>query len=174
MTKKVIIFAILALMLSAGSVMAQDVKIALLDTQRVMRECQPGIKAKSDLETALGGIQDQLKQKEDELRTMTENLEKQAMVLSDEARSQKETELKQKIREYQEFRAEVERKIQTEQQRLLQPVLEFMTKVAERYSEEQNFTIVLELTEAGVLYHDAGLEITDELIIEIDKAWAAQ
>lgn len=101
---KVITFCCLffALIMLPMSLRAADtVKFGSIDVQKVLNESETGKKAKSDLESLIKTRQSSIDEKGKAIEKLRADIEKQASVLSAEARKNKEDELEKLLREYQ-------------------------------------------------------------------------
>ena len=89
--------------LFAGVVYSQNlnVKIACVDIQRAINECNAGKEAKKALTREAEKIQSLIFEKQKELQDMKESFDKQSLMLSPEARASREKELQARFRDYQ-------------------------------------------------------------------------
>ena len=72
---------------------AADMKVAVVDMQRALNECEAGRKAKDQVKIKFEKAQDQLKRQRDELDRAREDFEKKALVLKEEQRRDLEKDL---------------------------------------------------------------------------------
>ncbi|MGZ3591826.1 MAG: OmpH family outer membrane protein, partial [Thermodesulfobacteriota bacterium] len=84
-----------------GVVYAQNlnVKIACVDIQRAINECNAGKEAKKTLTRDVEKIQSLILEKQKELQDMKESFDKQSLMLSPEARASREKELQARFRD---------------------------------------------------------------------------
>jgi len=151
-----------------GSVWAADSKIAYVDIQRAINECNAGKEAKKAITKDAEKFQHLIADKQKELQTMKESFEKQALMLTPDARANKEREYQNKLREFQRWgednqnelnqkRAEMERKISID-----------LVKVIQKVGTDEGFTLILEKNENVVLYASKAIDITDRVIKAFD------
>ena len=96
----------LAVMALAGTASAaEDVKIATVDMQKALQTVDSGRRAKAQLEKEFNSKKTQLQTEEASIKKMTEEFQKQSLVMSDEARAKKQAELQQRIMKFQELTA---------------------------------------------------------------------
>ena len=85
-----------------GSVWAADLKVAYVDIQRAINECNAGKDAKKAISKDVEKIQHLGAEKQKELQTMRESFEKQTLMLTPEARVSKEKEYQNKSLRFSE------------------------------------------------------------------------
>jgi len=95
-----ILAAILALVW-AGAAMAADLKIGVLEPQKVLDGTKNGKKIKDSLQEYLKSRQKIIDLEEEELKKIEEDLVKQSAVLSPEAKKDKEESFRKRYMEYQ-------------------------------------------------------------------------
>ena len=151
-----------------GSAWAADSKIAYVDIQRAINECNAGKEAKKSITKDAEKFQHLIADKQKELQTLKESFEKQALMLTPDARANKEREYQNKLREFQRWgednqnelnqkRAEMERKISVE-----------LVKVIQKVGTDEGYTLILEKNENIVLYASKVIDITDRVIKAFD------
>lgn len=156
-------------LLLAGAAHAQS-KVVYVDMQKAVQTTKAGSKAKKELENEFNTKKKKLQGQEDKLKKMQEDLEKKAMVLSDEVRGKKQAEFQQEMMEYQKLVAQSQQEIQKREQDLTKPILEKMSKVIEQISKEKGYDLVLERQGNNVLWAKKEADITDEVIAAFEKA----
>lgn len=83
---------------------------------------------------------------------------------------EKEQILKNSQQEYYEFVQGIEDKAAQEDQRITQSVLNQINSFLEQYGKENSYTVILGTTMDGtLLYGDNLIDITDEVLIELNK-----
>ena len=105
---------VIGIMLSRGwfgSVWAADLKIAYVDIQRAVNECNAGKDAKKVITKEVEKFQRLIADKQKELQTMKESLEKQAPMLTPDARATREKEYQNKLREFQRWGEDTQNEI---------------------------------------------------------------
>jgi outer membrane protein len=105
-----------------------------------------------------------------ELQTMKESLEKQAPMMKPEARAAKEKDFQSKVRDYQRWLEDNQKEIQQKGMEMERTILQGIQKVIKKIGEEEGYTLVLEKNEAILLYSSKALDFTDRVI----KAYDAQ
>jgi outer membrane protein len=146
----------------------QQVKIGVVDFQRALNTVKEGAAAKQKLEGMFKEKKAAIDAMEVKLGAMQADYEKQAIILSDQARKQKEMELMQAQQVYQQTYMQSEQEMQAAYGKIMEDLLEKMRKIAEQIAKEQGYNLVLEVTEGGVVYNAGAMDITNELIKRYD------
>jgi outer membrane protein len=170
--KKVWIGLMVVFLLGGGfsPVWSAEIKIGLVDIQRAINECQAGKDAKKNLTKEAEKLQKQGQDKQKELQTLKESLEKQSLMLSQEAKANKEKEYQTKLRDFQRWGQDSQNEINAKRVEMERHILMGLQKVIKKAAEEDGYTLVLENNEAIVLYASKTNDITDRVI----KAFDAQ
>jgi outer membrane protein len=153
-----------------GSGWGSDLKIACVDFGKVMNECQAGKDAMKAFSKEQEKLQRQNGEKQKELQTMKESLEKQTAMLTSEARASKEKEYQTKVREYQRWMEDNDKEIRQKAAELERTVGMGLQKVIKKLGEEEGYTLILMKNENFVLFASKAIDITDRVI----KAYDAQ
>ena len=172
----------------AGMVQAQGVKVGVVDLQAVLDDSVRGKAAKERLK----GLGDQLQReiqakrefkerKEEELQNLRSEIQRQGLVLSEQARMGKEEEFRKSIRELKRFiddtnnfiddaTQEFREKEVRETQLLLVAIRDVVREVGTR----DQYTLILEGNDGAalVLYIDPAVDLTDEVIQRFDQTSA--
>src|SRR5207247_11357809 len=85
-----------------GSAFAQSApKIGYVDLQRALNESDAGKRAKEEFKVQVDKLQGSLKKQKDDIDSLKEQLEKKALVMKDEERTNLEDEYRKKLRDYE-------------------------------------------------------------------------
>jgi outer membrane protein len=151
-----------------GSVWAADFKIAYVDIQRAVNECNAGKEAKNSITKELEKIQRLNAEKQKELQTMKESLDKQTPMLTPDARANKEKEFQSKVRDYQRWVDDNQKDIQQKTQEKERNISIGLVKVIQKVGADEGYTLILERNESIVLFASKALDITDRVIKTYD------
>jgi outer membrane protein len=147
-----------------GSVGSAELKIGSVDIQKAVNECNTGKEAKKDIAKEVEKFQRLIADKQKELQTLKETLEKQAAMLNADARAAKEKEFQAKTRDFQrwgqDYEAELNQK-RAEKERAISLALQ---KVIQKLGADEGYTLILEKNEAIVLYASKVIDLTDRVI----------
>jgi outer membrane protein len=153
-----------------GSVWAAELKIGFVDVQRAVNECQAAVEATKALTKEAERLQRVYEEKQKELRTMKESFEKQSLMLTSEARVNKEKELQSKLKEFQRWQEDTQNEMNQKRIEMERNIVMGLQKVIQKIGADEGFTFVLVKNENILLYASKSLDLTDRVI----KAFDAQ
>jgi outer membrane protein len=158
--------------LLTGVVYSQNpnVKIACVDIQRAINECNGGKEAKKALTREAEKIQNLIFEKQKELQAMKESFDKQSLVLSPEAKASREKEIQARFRDYQRWGEDVQNEMNQKKMEVEKTLFISLQKVIQRLGTDEGYTLILEKNESIVLFASKLTDITDAII----KAYDAQ
>ncbi len=158
----------------AGPADAKDaakgqVKYGVVDMQAVILAVEEGKQARSKLETEIKDKEKDLTKQKEALDKMHEEWQKQAPILSEEARFKKQQEFQEKFvslrNEEMTFQAEIKRKEQQATQKIAVKVAGLVDKMA----KEKKLEAVFESNSAGLLFLENPSDLTQEVIANYAK-----
>ena len=153
-----------------GSVWAADLRIAYIDIQRAINECNAGKEAKKLITKDLEKVQRSNADKQKELQTIKETLDKQAPMLTPDARAAKEKEFQGKVRDYQRWVDDSQNEMNQKRIEMERNISNALVKVIQKMGADEGYTLILEKNENIVLFVSKAIDITDRAI----KAFDAQ
>ena len=146
------------------SIWAADLKIAYVDIRKAVNESNSGKEAKKSITKDVEKAEHLNAEKQKELQTMKETLEKQAPMLTTDARAAKEKEFQSKLRDYQRWVDDNQKEIQQKTMEMNQSVVIGLQKVIEKIGTDEGYTLILEKNENIVLFATKAIDITDRVI----------
>lgn len=168
---KLLITTAFALLFSVASYAAEGTKIVYVDMQKAIQGTKEGAKAKKELESEYNAKKKKLQGTEEKLKKMQEDLEKKAMVLSDEVRTKKQQEFQEEMFAYQKLVGQSQQEIQKREGDLTKPILDKMLKVIEQLAKDKGYDMILEKGQSNVIvWAKKDSEITDAVIAAFEKA----
>ena len=162
MKRLMMIGLILAVM--AGTAWTAEAKFGFIDMQRALNSTEAGKDAKQQLQVKLKAYQDQINAKQDELQKLKSDLEKQGVALSETARAAKEKDYQQKLKDFQRFTKDAEEDLQARDGEFTKKLVEAMSKVVNEFGRKNGYTIIFDARNAGMLYAEPKVDLTEEII----------
>jgi len=151
-----------------GTIWAADFKIACVDIQRAVNECNAGKDAKKSIAKEVEKFQRLIAEKQKELQTMKESLDKQSPMLTSEARATKEKEYQNKLREFQRWGEDNQNDLNQKRAEMERNISIGLQKVIKKVGEEEGYTLILEKNENIVLHASKTIDLTDRVIKVFD------
>lgn len=109
-----------------------------------------------------------IKIKEQKIKKMLENLNKQSFVLDPELKKKKEDEFRKEKIDFERYVQDQNAEFGKKEKEMTQKMLVKMMEVIKKIGEEKKYTMILE--EKVVLYHDKGNDLTEAAIRAYDRA----
>ncbi|MHB8880600.1 MAG: OmpH/Skp family outer membrane protein [Thermodesulfovibrionales bacterium] len=163
--KKAVALAVFVLLLAAQQVYAADpVKIGVVDLIKALNESESGKKAKTDLEILIKTKQTSIDEKGKEIEKLRHDLEKQASVLSADARKGREEELEKLIREYQRIVTDSQNDVKKKESEFTADILKDLRAIIEKMGQEGSYTMIIENAEGIILFSRPEQNLTENLI----------
>ena len=172
----------------AGMVQAQGTRIGVVDLQAVLDNSVRGKAAKERLKELGDQLQREIQakrefkeRKEEELQNLRSEIQRQGLVLSEQARMGKEEEFRKSIRELRRFIDDTNKFIDDATQefrekevRETQLLLVDIRDVVQEVGTSGQYTYILEGNDSAalVLYIDPAVDLTEEVIQRFDQASA--
>jgi len=163
-----LLFVVVGLFTGVVSSQNLNVKIACVDIQRAINECNAGKEAKKALTREAEKIQNLIFEKQKELQDMKESFDKQSLMLSPEARASKEKELQTRFRDYQRWGEDVQNEMNQKKMEMEKTLLISLQKVIQKLGVDEGYTLILEKNESIVLFASKPTDITDLVIKTYD------
>jgi outer membrane protein len=171
---KVFLWPVLALAVTLTA-QAQQGKFAVINIQGAIISTKDGQKAAAELQAKTAPKKRELEQKQNEINSLQDQLNKGSNTLSDTAKNDiyKNIEAKKKSlqREVEDAQADLE----ADQNKLLQQLGQKILAVIEKYSRDNGITMVVDVSnqQTSVIYASPSIDITKEIIELYDKNAAA-
>jgi outer membrane protein len=160
------------LSLAASPVLAAEasLKIGLVDLFRAVNESEQGKKAKAELESIIKSKQEALEEKGKAIEKLKGELDKQAGVLSAEAKKNKEDEMERLTREYQRTVADSQSEVRKKEGELTGRIVKDLREIVSAIAQEDKYILIMENAEGLILFADKGLDLTDRVIKKFDES----
>ncbi len=151
---------------SAGGRKA-GVKIGYVDLQRALNESNAGKAAKAELQSMMKQMQATIDQKVSETEKLKAELEKQALVLSPEAKKEKQDAIDKLSKETQALISNANTEMQKKQRLKEIGILKKIKTAIDDIGAKENYLIILPAD--VILYSRNGIELTDEVINRVNQ-----
>lgn len=170
--RKIAFFTLgLLFLFSSVAVGQEPMKIGVINVQEILKKSEPGQEATEEMREEFEGKKQDLDKQKAEIEQMREDLQKQSLVLSQQAKLDKELEFKRKVRDFQDSMQNFQRQAKVEEGRLSKPIIEIIVQVVNDYGEKNEYDLILDGTAAGVMYVNEPVNLTNQVIVEVNKAW---
>ncbi|MDP2143835.1 MAG: OmpH family outer membrane protein [Gallionella sp.] len=158
--KTKIMMAALAFGLCAGLAQAADFRVGVVDTERVLRESAPALKAEKRIEKEFSGRDQEIKKLMKQAKDLQTQLEKEAGTMSDADHRNKERELTAMNVNLQRMQREFREDLNLRKNEELAIVLEQANKAIQAIAESERYDLILQ----EAVYRNPRIDITDKVI----------
>lgn len=142
-------------------------KLGYVDLNRALNEVNDGKTAKARLEADGKAKKQKLEIMQGDIRKLSEELEKQKLILSADALREKQQLLQQKLMEMQKTTMEFEKQFAEAETSAIKPISEKLQRIIQRIGSSEGYMIIVPREMA--LYSPAGSDLTDRVIAEFNK-----
>ena len=174
MRKVLLLTSCLVLLLATAAWAAEPIKVGIVDMEKIVRTSEPGQAALNKLKDQFKDLKENLDKQKAEIDKMREDMEKQSLVLSQEAKMDKQTQYQRKVRDFQDNVGNYQRKMKIEEDKLSKPVLELIVQVVQEYGKKNGYGLLMDGRGAGVVYVSEAVNVTDLVLVEVNKAARAK
>lgn len=161
------------LLFAVQGAMAADVKLGIMNVQKIIVECKAGKAAKERFDVKMKDLQSSFKEEEADLKTLQEEIKKKSSAWSEEKKAEKVREFQKSGRELQAKTEDARFEMKQMQDKELEPILKALEKVVEKYGKDKGYTMILD-SKNGVIYFNKTIDVTDSIVKLLDKAMASK
>lgn len=149
---------------------AQSINIAYVDLQKIMLDSEQGKQIKTILTADAERLKKNLDAKQDELQKLKDSIEKQGATITPEARAEKEKQYQNKLKDYQRLYGDYQSELQQKDQEYTQKILKEIDGIIKNIGEKEKYMLILERSQAGILFAAPSADITDKIITLFNAA----
>jgi len=144
---------------------ASDVRIGFVDTERILREAAPAVRAQKRLEKDFAPRDQELQRLAARAKDLQLSLEREGLTLSDSERNKREQELARLTQQFQRLQREFREDLNIRRNEEMATVLERVNAVIKRIAETDKLDLVFQ----EAVYRSTRIDITEKVL----KALAA-
>ena len=137
-------------------------KIAFVDLQRALNEVEEGKAAKAALKKEFDQKQKTLDDKKGEFDRARADLEKQAVVMSEEARKEKQGDLERKGIELQGLFVQMQKELSEREREATRGIFERMSAIVREIADQEGVSAVVQAE--ALVFAAPSLDLTNELV----------
>ncbi len=154
---------------------SQPGKIAVIYLQGAIGNTKDGQKAVAELEAKTAPKKKEIDQKQSEIASLQDQLNKGANTMSDTAKNDLYKNIENKKKSLQRELEDAQAELDQDQQKILQQIGSKMQAVIERYAHDHGYIMVVDVSnpQSPVFYASPSIDITKEIIELYDQSAAA-
>jgi outer membrane protein len=154
----------LAALLAPAPASSADLKIGYVDLQKALNDVDEGKTAKAQLKKDFDLKQKKLDEAQEEFKRLKADFDKQAVVMSEDVRRDKQGVLDRKFGEVQGLFVQLQKELSEREREMTRGIFDKMGGIIREIAEAEGFTMVFEKTDAGLLFAPPSFDITDQLV----------
>ena len=152
---------------SSWAAAAQPLKVGVVDVQQVLNQSQRGQVLKQKLEQERAGRQKDLDAHQQELVKLQAEYEKQAPVLSDQAKREKKEALERRVRDARRIAEDANRDFEKRVREAEMDTTREIFGVIQEYGKDQGFSLILE--RSSIIFSATTVDVTADVIKRYDS-----
>jgi outer membrane protein len=154
------LFLSLGMLAVSAQALAQDSKVAIFDSQRVMRESVPAKSAEAKIEQEFSKRGKELQEMAMRIKAMAEKLDKDAPVLSDAERLKRQREFTDLDQDFKRKQRIFNEDLNQRKNEEIAALVERAAKAVKQIAEAEKYDIVLQ----DAFYANPKVDITDKVL----------
>ena len=148
---------------------AESLKIAVVDLQKLQRESTGFKKLSESYAKKLEPKKNELDREKESLRELEEEMKKQNLMLSLDAKESKMKEHGKKSRRLKYLENELLQELMEAEMEVKRSLLIDISKIVGEIGKKENYTVILEKGSSGFLYSSDSVDITDQVTKAYDQ-----
>ncbi len=157
----------------AGVQAADEVKIGLVDFQKVLDDSIAGKRAQEEINRKGEAMEAELRKVGEEIEEIKNQLEREALVMSAEAREEKEREIRIKVGDFKAMQNRHLQDFKEAERELVAQIQKEVVELVKKMGAQEGYSLILERRECGAVYFPDSMDLTDRVIEAYDKTTAA-
>ena len=166
--KKLVLLTLVALLIGA-ILIAEEQKIAYINSDKVLEMSNDGQRVQTIITTLQGEWNAQITQKETVLQSKYDDYDNLPVMVEESARKKLEEEIIALENQYRLLQNEIREKANQKQEELLLPIFQKLGDVTKKIASANGFTAIFDLNMSGFVYIDSTLDVTDQVLEEMNK-----
>ena len=155
-----------AALIGVSQAAVAETKIGFVNSDRVMREAAPAVRAQQRLEKEFEKRDQELQRMAKDLKSMQEELEREAPTMAESDRRSKERALNDLNRDFQRKQREFREDLNQRRNEELASVLDKANRSVKQIAESENYDIIFQ----EAVYANPKIDITDKVIKALSDA----
>ena len=139
-----------------------QVRLAYVDVQRALNECDAGKRAKGEFQTKIQSLDSKLQREQNEVQGLKDEIEKKGMLMNPDQRQSLQDEYVKKAKDLDRNLKDARDDLQRQDNEVTGKILHDLGIVIRNIGEQSGYTMVLE--KGSILWGASNLDITDQVI----------
>lgn len=153
---------------------SQSPKIAVVNTDQILRSSETGRKALDELRQLQEKKQAEIKAKQDELQALRDKIDQGRLSLSEDKLNEMQSQLEKQAVDFKRFQEDAQNELNKKRDDILDRIESQVMPVINQVGKDGGYTMIFRKFESGLVYVDDAIDITDEVVKRVDAAKAAK
>jgi outer membrane protein len=149
---------------------AGAMKIAVIDTEKILVNSAAGKKALADLKKLQEAKEKEVGARNQEIKDLQGKLNDGRLSLAQDKIDDMQKQLEDKVIALRRFQDDANRELEKKRDEVLGAVDQKVMPVINQLGKEQGYTLIFRKFESGLIYADEAIDITDAIIQRLDAA----
>jgi outer membrane protein len=158
----------------AQTAAASGIKIAVIDTERILLTSNTGKKALADLKKLQEGKEAEARTKQQEIKDLQAKISDGRLSLAQDKLGEMEKQLEAKLVSLRRFQEDANAELGKMRDQVLAAIDQKVMPVINQVGKELGYTLIFRKFESGLIYADEAVDITASIIQRLDGAAPAQ
>ncbi len=170
MFRKLFGLLVLILILNSNSLAADGFKIGIVDFKQFMDTSIVGKSIQKEIKDKGARLKSELEKIQTELKELQEKYKREAPLWTKEQKQEKERSFRIRINEFNKLKRKNEKEFNEFRVNKMNEAKENILEYAKKKAKKEGYYLIIEKQTGSILYAHDSINITDELIREVDKS----
>ncbi len=155
-----------------ASPLRAELKIGYIDSARIFAEYKGTADAQRSFDDEVAAWEKQAQGMKVRLDSLEQEYQRQSLMMSEAKKAERQAEIVKGRQDYEAFVQSVwgpQGKLAAKNGELVAPIVEKINVILNRIGEEEGYTIVLDASVGGIVYASDGIDMTDQVLEELNK-----
>jgi outer membrane protein len=152
---------------------AAEQKIGYVNLQQAVNEVEEGKAARAALKKEFDQKQKMLDDKQAEFKKLTEDFEKQSVVMSEDVKREKQADFQRRYVELQGLFGQMQKELSDRERDMMKGIFDKMEVIIKEIADAEGFNFVFEQQNAGLIVAPPANNLTSELVRKYNTRFKA-
>jgi outer membrane protein len=153
---------------------AEVVKLGFFDKQAIVDRSEMGKEGLATIKAEMKPVYEKLEATRQEIKELKEEFKKKEPIWSDEVKKAKYLEIVSMEKKLEQDVEQANRSLSKRERELLTPLQRKVLDIVAKIGKEEGYTMIFEIPGAGIWYAPDSLNLTDQIIQELNAASASE
>lgn len=165
-SRLLLVVTITALVLGAGAVHAADIKIGVVDMQKLMKESPQAQAAGKEMQQKFGSRRNAIIAQQNQIKALQDKINRNGSVMSSEQLQNLQNQLDSDQQDLSRKESDFQADLNAWQNQKLGPIQQMVVTEVQKYAKAHQFNLIMGL---GIVYADGTVDVTDQVLAQLQK-----